>query len=1064
MGWLTVTTLVILLISVLSPFFQIATSQTNFTATSIIPKFHPTRFHSIAMPPVLGNASLSWKLQPNGINIYRYYSSEPAPMGIADFGLGPNGPYVLTTNSWEGVVYLNSLSTNTTFVSFQLNVNLYYTYGGNSYDLWVQDVAFFDTHNDTLFFLNNIWNLTAPNANVTGVYGNGKIYFYSVSHTTFYAFLAWNYPGSPEVISFPTTFKLRVNVGTNSLGEPVIYFYYNDGFGWINYDTVTVSNAPRASNVYFMVNGFEYNGAGLYYDSELVMAGPGGGRTSYVYSANVGLQLFYWNGHNYQEVENAYDFGLDTGEKLYNANVYSAYFPSNGELLSVIKAGFGTLGQLWNQNSVEVVQVNSPIYSGYAKIYNFSIPFSDSSTVPGFNFTGGEFIQTLVPTMQYSILIYQNGNLEDEGYAPPTYGSIVVNAESFSVTPSQTFISLYEGVSTSLTLNIIGEGPIHFSVSSPISVTLAQSYEDLNGSGSNTLYITAPYQSGNFTIYIYVDFLNGYIIKVPVTVSVILPYFQVTFETNVIGAPLPSSPVLTLDFPNGTITTIPLSSLLTLKIPYGTTYSMQQTIGEGNERWSLPSPAQGKITSSTTISVTYYQQFLITFEFTMQGGSGYAPPNVTYTYFGQPTTVTAPSTVWVDANTQYRYQPILQGNNERWMDFSPIGEASSPGVINAYYYNEYYITVTSPVQLYAIVNGTEMQLTNGWYIQGTSVSVINQTYPVAQGERYVISSISPSVNFTVESPLTVKASIITQYYVKVNSEIPIHALVNGNNVTFNSNWYNAGSSVTIENLTYYPSPGVRYIINSISPNMTFKVNSPITVSVSVLKQFYITVNSPLRVYAIVNDTNESLISGWYNSHTTVEVENLTYYPEQGERYLMVYVTPANFTLLSPVNLTVKFLKQYYVNVISPIPVKALINGSEKILNSSWVNAGTSIQVINYTYYVNGKERLVPVYLPSEFTVNSSTTVKVKTVTQYLVIINGVSNWYNEGSTIVLNANVPFYMVGKFVGTYNVSPGSSIVVYEPIEETLVEHVNYFVVGLIAGIIVLTVVAVVIVLRK
>ncbi|MBP1357090.1 MAG: hypothetical protein JZD40_01170, partial [Sulfolobus sp.] len=99
-----------------------------------------------------------------------------------------------------------------------------------------------------------------------------------------------------------------------------------------------------------------------------------------------------------------------------------------------------------------------------------------------------------------------------------------------------------------------------------------------------------------------------------------------------------------------------------------------------------------------------------------------------------------------------------------------------------------------------------------------------------------------------------------------------------------------------------------------------------------------------------------------------------------------------------------------------------------------------------------------------FTLSSPVNLTVKFLKQYLVIINGVSSWYNKGSTIVLNANVPFYMVGEFVGTYNVSPGSSIVIYGPIKETLVEHVNYLVVGLIAGAVTLTVVAVVVVLTK
>lgn len=40
-----------------------------------------------------------------------------------------------------------------------------------------------------------------------------------------------------------------------------------------------------------------------------------------------------------------------------------------------------------------------------------------------------------------------------------------------------------------------------------------------------------------------------------------------------------------------------------------------------------------------------------------------------------------------------------------------------------------------------------------------------------------------------------------------------------------------------------------------------------------------------------------------------------------------------------------------------------------------------------------------------------------------------------------NATVPIYEVGEFIGTYNVSPGSMIVVNSPVVERLVENVNY-----------------------
>ena len=62
--------------------------------------------------------------------------------------------------------------------------------------------------------------------------------------TTYYAYTASSSDaGDDEYLTLPTTIYLLVNVTVNSKGEPVIYFWYNDGYGWVSYDTVTV-NAP----------------------------------------------------------------------------------------------------------------------------------------------------------------------------------------------------------------------------------------------------------------------------------------------------------------------------------------------------------------------------------------------------------------------------------------------------------------------------------------------------------------------------------------------------------------------------------------------------------------------------------------------------------------------------------------------------------------------------------------------------------------------------------------------------------------------------------------------------
>ena len=312
----------------------------------------------VAFPPV--HSSKPIKIG-NTVNVYQYYSKEPAPMGVADFGINQttNGstvvdiPFIRESTQWEGKVFLVSLSATSSLkqksyrysVSFQLNVVLNYEYNGNSEALWVQDVALYNTKTHEITFVDNIWNLTTSTAKVAGVSGNGKIYGYR--STTYYAYTAPSSdPGNDVYLTLPTTIYLLVNVTVNSQGQPVIYFWYNDGYGWVNYDTVTV-NAPSSSNVYFLVDGYNYTGDGLFYDAELIMGGPGGGSTAQMNSGTLYFQLFYWNGTAFHEIMHAFNFGSNTAETVSNV-VDQAYYNSTiEEYEAELTPGSGSLGYLW---------------------------------------------------------------------------------------------------------------------------------------------------------------------------------------------------------------------------------------------------------------------------------------------------------------------------------------------------------------------------------------------------------------------------------------------------------------------------------------------------------------------------------------------------------------------------------------------------------------------------------------------------------------------------------------------------------------------------------------------
>ena len=168
------------------------------------------------------------------VNVNLLYSREPAPMGITDYGIGSNGSYQYSTNSFLGVVYIRSLSTRTatgdTEMSFQLNANLQFTNGNRQYAYWIQNVASFDTSTSLILFVNNIWNSTVHSANMAGssISGNGIVANFRQGSLYFYA-AGPSSPGNSVHLTYPATVYLQVNASTNSFGQPVVSFAYNDG-------------------------------------------------------------------------------------------------------------------------------------------------------------------------------------------------------------------------------------------------------------------------------------------------------------------------------------------------------------------------------------------------------------------------------------------------------------------------------------------------------------------------------------------------------------------------------------------------------------------------------------------------------------------------------------------------------------------------------------------------------------------------------------------------------------------------------------------------------------------
>lgn len=370
----------------------------------------PTATHTPSHPALLAAPGALHILPPrhppgtvaraagSGVNPYSYYSTEPAPMGIADFGVDSNqNPYSYTTSEFLGFVTIGSLSTYSSgagsyAMTIQLNVALQFSHGGSAYQYWIQDVAYLDTSTNALAFEDNIWNFSQSSggslASVGGLSGNGSVYFDNNNNDYFYyAGASPSLGGANIVLSYPSTFALRVLASTSG-GQPTVRFDYSDGYGWVTYDVASFTFASGATGVNFLVDGYTYNPIGLYDDAELVMGGPGGGASTAASSGSLSMNLAFDNGHNLQEITNGFDFGSDTGEKISGLGGGLSQNPVNGSFAASFSTSSGSgPASLYSRSFSAIVNISSPDATGSLEV----------NSTTGVAFRGSDINLTLGP-------------------------------------------------------------------------------------------------------------------------------------------------------------------------------------------------------------------------------------------------------------------------------------------------------------------------------------------------------------------------------------------------------------------------------------------------------------------------------------------------------------------------------------------------------------------------------------------------------------------------------------------------------------------------------------------
>jgi hypothetical protein len=264
-----------------------------------------------------------------------------------------------------------------------------------------------------------------------------------------------------------------------------------------------------------------------------------------------------------------------------------------------------------------------------------------------------------------------------------------------------------------------------------------------------------------------------------------------------------------------------------------------------------------------------------------------------------------------------------------------------------------------------------------------------------------------------------------QYYVTTN--LNVSAYINGVKEELSNGWYNRGSTIEV-----FPQviPISQYEIYNITQTFNFIVESPMSIKIPYIVEYYVEVNfTGSQLLAVINGTNRTLVSGYYSAGTTIEIPKYEYL-NSVER-LEVFSQPQIFIVNEPLQVNIKVIPQFWVNIQLP-------NGSI----SGWYNNGSVIVIpkvvnVNGTTYVLSApfdEIIVtqPIFLLPFYrvlvnntqTTTNSTTTNPETTTQSSVTTSSYSSTTTQNQTSVasssLYSNTTTTQNQTFYGTLNIS--------------------------------------------
>ncbi|MGC9227350.1 thermopsin family protease [Caldivirga sp.] len=748
---------------------------------------------------------------------------------------------------------------------------------GGFQEYWLQDALIFITNEGVFRVVDNVWNATAPKANMSQylINGSGRVYEVMGINQWYYGYIS-----SFNKYSLPLSGYLEVNV-TLINGSVVVMFGYAVIRNGSNYASPTitwfdnVTLGVKAKQASIVTTPYEETGGGYAYDVELVFGGSFNGEQTTFESLNAQLAIMHWGGSGWVPYSQVYNFGMNTAE---SATDLVTSIASNGNVQ---------------------VTVGIPYYGELTNAFKPTIPTS--------------FIE----------VIYPNGTVRG--------------------------FYVFKEATVALPMIIRGNG---------ITYVFKGIIESCNGAVrliSNSSVEVVPsinkFSSciirGNYSVYLLVALRSQY----PINVTLVNGTFAVTNIES----------------------WVPANSSLVIRVKSIYTFNNLTRVKTTNE-------TSINITVRTPLNLTinWVRQYLV-------NASSIVPINIngslTLSYVnwvneGSILVLTIPGFIYFNNGTR------LMALNK-----SSVGiVVTHPLIITTSWVRQYLVNISSVVPI--LINSSRSINYVHWVNSGSIINVTVPRYYYVNGSVRLMS-LNSSTLITVNKPIKAAVKWVRQYLVNISSPVPI--IVNGSRLISLINWFNESSTLVINAQShYYFNNGTRLLLLN-STMIKVIINRPLNLTVNWVRQYLVNVTSPASF--TLNGTSLGSLLGWFNASSLINITLTIQYFSNGTRLLPLNSSSMLIKVNKPLNITITWVRQYLVNVTSPIPLR--INGSEFRNYSEWVNAGALIILSGPMRVIEGNLtviRLTSVFingqahssLPINVTVNEPLTVSADWVRDYVI--------------------------------------------------------------------------------